>query len=90
MNLKLIKTLMLLAKFLFLPRKYSRADRGKNHKGVPRLLPQRFVKDLNQMLNTSIKNADNFIRISISSKKKSCSPPDFIFFYILPSSHRSY
>ena len=26
------------AKFSSLPRKYSRANRGKNHKGVPRLL----------------------------------------------------
>ena len=38
------------AKFSSLPRKYSRANRGKNHKGVPRLLPQQCVKDLNQML----------------------------------------
>ena len=80
-------------KFSSLPRKYSRANRGKSHKGVPRLLPQQFVKDLNQILNTSIKDAPNFIRISISSMKKSylkithqllstklCdSPPDFIF-----------
>ena len=52
-----------------------------------------FVKSLNQMLNISIKDAPNFIRISISSMKKSylkithqllstklCdSPSDFIF-----------
>ena len=77
-----------------MPRKYSRANRGKNHKGVPRLLPQQFVKDLNQMLNTSIKDAPNFISISISSMKKSyleithqllttklChSPSDFVFY----------
>ena len=63
------------------------------HKGVPRLLPQQFVKDLNQMLSISIKDATTFIRISISSVKKSylkithqllstklCdSPSDFIF-----------
>ena len=59
------------AKFSSLPRKYSRANRGKNHKGVPRLLPQQYVKNLNQMLNTSIKDAPNFIRISISNMKKS-------------------
>ena len=59
------------AKFSSLPIKYSRANRGKNHKVVPRLLPQQCVKDLNQMLNTSIKDAPNFIRISISSMKKS-------------------
>ena len=81
------------AKFSSLPRTYSRANRGKNHKGVTRLLPQQSVKDLNQMLNTSIKNAPNFIRISISSMRKYylkitrqllstkvCGiPPDFIF-----------
>ena len=79
-----------------MPRKYSRANHGKNHKGVPHLLPQEFVKDLNQMLNTSKKYAPNFIRISISSMKKSylkithqllsiklCdSPRDFIFHFI--------
>ena len=58
------------AKFSSLSRKYSRINRGKNHKGVPRHLPQQFVKDLNQMLNISIKDAPNFIRISISSMKK--------------------
>ena len=76
-----------------MPQKYSPSNRGKNHKGVPRLLPQQFVKDLTQMLNTTIKDAPNFIRISISSMKKSylkitcqlfstklCdSPSDFIF-----------
>ena len=41
-------------KFSSLPRKYSRANRGKNHKGIPCLLPQQFMKGLNQMLNTSI------------------------------------
>ena len=54
-----------------MPRKYCRANRGKNHKGVPHLLPQLFVKDLNEMLNTSIKDAPNFIRILISIMKKS-------------------
>ena len=58
-------------KFSSLPRKYSCANHDKNHKGVPRLLPQQFVKDLNQILNTSIKYAPNFTRISISSMKKS-------------------
>ena len=81
------------AKCSSLPRKYSRANRGKNHKGIPRLFPRQFVKDLYQMLNISIKDTRNLIRISISSMKKSylktthqllstnvCdSPPDFIF-----------
>ena len=84
------------AKFPSLPRKYSRANRGKNHKGTPPLLPQQFLNELNHMLNTSIKDAPNFIRISISSGKKSylkiihellstklCdSPPDSYFLYI--------
>ena len=81
------------ANFSYLPRKYSRTNRGKSHKGVCCLLPQQFVKDLNQMLNISIKDAPNFIRISISSMKKfslktthqllsaklSSIPPDLIF-----------
>ena len=44
---------------------------GKNPKRVPLLLPQQSVNDLNHMLNTNIKDAPNFIRISISSMKKS-------------------
>ena len=67
------KHINLAAKFSSLPREYSRANPGKNHKSVPRLFPQQFVKDLNQMLNTSIKDAPNFIRISIFSMKKSYS-----------------
>ena len=59
------------AKFSSLPRKRSRANRGENHEGVPRLLPQQLLKDLNHMLNTSIKDSPNLIRISISSMKKS-------------------
>ena len=86
------------AKFSSLPRKHGRSNRGRNHEGVPLLLPRRFLNDLNHMLNTSTKDAPNFIRISISSIKKSylkfthevlstCdSPSDFIF-SILPSSH---
>ena len=51
------KHINIAAKFWSLPREYSRANLGKNHKGVPRLLPQEIVKDLNQMLNTTIKDA---------------------------------
>ena len=32
------------AKVSSLPRKHSCANRGKNHKGVPLLLPQQFLK----------------------------------------------
>ena len=59
------------AKFLSSPRNYIRANCGKSHKGVLCLLPQQFLKDLNYMLNTSIKDASNFIRILISSVKES-------------------
>ena len=81
------------AKFSSLPRKHVSVNRGKNHKGVPLLLPQQFLNDLNHVLNTSIKDALNFIRILVSSMKKSYlkithellniklrdSTPDFIF-----------
>ena len=80
------------AKFSSFTRKYSRANRGKTRKVFPAFY-HKSVKDLNQMLNTSIKDTANFIRISISSMKKSylkithqllttklCdSPSDFIF-----------
>ena len=56
MNLTLIiNTLMLLLNF--------RANRKKNHKGVPLLLPQQFLNDLDYTLNNNIKDASNFIRI---------------------------
>ena len=71
------------AQFSSLPRKHSGKNHkggknhkdGKNHKGVP----CQFLKDLNHMLNTSMKdlnllkdlNLSNFIRISIFSMKQS-------------------
>ena len=58
-------------KFSSLPRKHTRANRGKNHKGATLLLPQQFLNDLNHVLNTSIKDDPNFIRILISKMKKS-------------------
>ena len=80
-------------KFSSLLREHSRANHGENHKALPLLLPQQFLNDLNNMQNTNIKDAPNFIMISILSMKKSnlkithellstklCdSPPDFIF-----------
>ena len=47
------------AKFSSLPRKHSRANRGKNHKGAPLLLPQQFLNTLNHMLTTNIKDPPN-------------------------------
>ena len=71
MNLTLIiNTFTLLPNFR-LCQESSSANCGKNHKGVPLLLPQQFLNDLNHMLNTNIKDALNHIRISISSMKKS-------------------
>ena len=52
-----------------LARKHFRRNRGKNHKGVPLLLPKKVLHDLNHMLNTNIKDAPNFIRVSISRMK---------------------
>lgn len=69
MNLKLI-TYILMWALKSLPRKYSRVNREKNHKSVPVLLSQQFLDHLNRMLNTVIKDARNFIRISLSSMKK--------------------
>ena len=57
-------------KFSSLPRKHSRANNGKNHKSVALLFPKQFLIDLNHMLDINIKDAANFIRISISSMKK--------------------
>ena len=51
------------AKFSSFPRKNSRANRKKNHKGVPLHLPQQFLNDLNHTLNNNIKDASNFIRM---------------------------
>ena len=59
------------AKFSSLPRKHSCVNPGKNCKGFPLVLPQQFLNDLNHTLNTSIKDAPNFIEISTSSMKKS-------------------
>ena len=64
------KYINIAAKFSSLPRKHSRANRKKNHKDVPLLLPQQFLNDLNHVMNTNIKGIPNFIRISISSMKK--------------------
>ena len=58
-------------KFSFLQRKYSCANGSKNHKSFTCLLPEQFLKDLNHMLNTSIKDGPKFIRISIYIMKKS-------------------
>ena len=57
------KHISIAANFSSLPRKHIHANGGKNYEGVPLLLQQQFLDDLNHMLNTSIKDAPNFIRI---------------------------
>ena len=42
-------------KFPSLPRKYIRANRGTLHKGISKLLPNEFISDLSDILESSIK-----------------------------------
>ena len=97
------KNINVAAKFSSWLRKHSCVNRSKNHKDVPLLSPPKCLNDLNNILNINIKVATNFIRILISSKKKSYleithellttnsydSPPDHVF-DISPTIHRSY
>ena len=46
---------MLLLLNFHLCQENSLANREKNYNGVPLLLPQQFLNDLNNMLNTNIK-----------------------------------
>ena len=88
------------AKFSSWPRKHSRANRGKNHKGVPFLLAQQFLNDLNHILNISINYAPTFISFRYEKifqnypwpiEHKTMWQSDwFHIFHIVPSSHRSY
>ena len=54
-------------KFQSLPRKYIRANRGALHKGISKLLPNEFISDLSYILESSIIDAPNFIRVSLYS-----------------------
>ena len=57
-------------KFLSLPRKYIRANRETLHKGISKLLPNEFISNLSDILESSITDAPNFIRVSLYSMKK--------------------
>ena len=65
------KHIKVVTKFSTVLGKQSRPTRGKNYKGTPLFLPQQFLNDLNDKLNTNIKDALNFIKILISSMEKS-------------------
>ena len=71
------------AKFSSLPRKHSRTNHGKNHKGFPFLSPQQFLNYLNHMLNASMifSMKKSYLKITheLLSTKLCDSPPDFIF-----------
>ena len=57
-------------KFPSLARKYIRANRGTLHKGISKLLPNEFISDLSDILESSIIDAPNSIRVSLYSMKK--------------------
>ena len=61
MNLKLIIHILMLVIYFHVCQENSHANCEKNHKGVPLLLLQQFLNDLNHMLGTMI---------SFSSMKK--------------------
>ena len=62
---------MFARKFSSLPRKHHRTSRGTLHKGISRLQPDDFVNTLCNMFNKNLSEVPNFIRISLSSMKKS-------------------
>ena len=57
-------------KFPSLPRKFICVNRGKLHKGTSKLLPNEFMSGLSSILETSIIDAPNSIRVSLCSMKK--------------------
>ena len=57
-------------KFPSLPRKYIRANRGTLHKCISKFLPNEFISELSDILESSIIYAPNFIRVSLYSMKK--------------------
>ena len=57
-------------KFPSLPMIYIRANRGTLHKGISKLLPNEFISYLSDILESSIIDAPNFIRVSLYSMKR--------------------
>ena len=62
---------MLLLNLRFLPRKNRRFRPEISHNGVPRIEPKNFINKVKNMLKANITKAPNFIKISLSSIKKS-------------------
>jgi len=58
-------------KFLPLKRVFSRLGRGNNRKGENPLDPDAFLKQLQVILHSNIKEALNFVRLSLASMRKS-------------------
>ena len=59
------------SRFSSLPRLNSRVSRGKSHKGVSSLQPDQFLTKLKNYLTDDLSGTMNFIRVSLSSLKKS-------------------
>ena len=62
---------MLLLNLRFLPRNNKRFRREISHNGVPKIEPNNFINKVKNMLEANITKAPNFIKISLSSIKKS-------------------
>ena len=57
-------------KFPSLPMKFIRVNRGTLHKGTSKLLPNEFMSDLSRLLETSVIDIPNVIRVTLCSTKK--------------------
>ena len=62
---------MLLLNLRSLPRNNRHFRREISHNGVPRTEPKNFINKVKNMLEANITKAPNFIKISLSSTKKS-------------------
>ena len=58
-------------KFPSLPRNFPRITRGKSHIGIAKMTKDTFLHDLDELLSNRIQETPNYIRIVLSSSKKS-------------------
>ena len=58
-------------RFPTLPRRFERVNRGTNHKGNNNNTVAGFLENLDHILKESLSNASNYIRITLSSMKRS-------------------
>ena len=58
-------------RFPSLARNFVRLSRGSARKGTPNLTPEDFINNLNDKLKNNISSVANFIRLSLSSMRKS-------------------